>query len=54
MQIVNNYDKAVYNGGIGRINQINEEDQEIAVDFDGKPVTYDYKNKVYLFEREAN
>jgi exodeoxyribonuclease V alpha subunit len=42
MQIRNNYDKDVYNGDIGRIIKIDREDQEIAVNFDGKFVSYDF------------
>ncbi len=42
MQIRNNYDKDVYNGDIGRIISIDSEVQEVSVNFDGKPVTYDF------------
>lgn len=42
MQIRNNYDKEVYNGDIGRIVKIDREDQEVAVNFDGKVVSYDF------------
>ena len=42
MQVVNNYDKDVFNGDIGRIIKINQEDREVTIDFDGRPVTYDY------------
>jgi len=42
MQIRNNYDKDIYNGDIGRIRSIDREDQELAVDFDGKTVNYDF------------
>lgn len=42
MQIRNNYDKDVYNGDIGRIVSIDKEAQEVTVDFDGKPVAYDF------------
>ena len=44
MQIINNYDKDVYNGDIGVINRINKEDQEIKVDYEGKVVIYDYSD----------
>jgi len=40
MQIVNNYDKEVYNGDIGHVTGINQEEQEIVVDFDGREVVY--------------
>jgi exodeoxyribonuclease V alpha subunit len=42
MQIRNNYDKDVYNGDIGRIVSIDREEQELAVDFDGRRVSYDF------------
>lgn len=42
MQIRNNYDKDVYNGDIGRITKIDRELQEISVDYDGRPVSYEY------------
>ncbi|MDA8325458.1 MAG: ATP-dependent RecD-like DNA helicase [Nitrospiraceae bacterium] len=42
MQIRNNYDKEVFNGDIGRIVKIDREEQEIAIDFDGKVVHYEY------------
>jgi exodeoxyribonuclease V alpha subunit len=42
MQIVNNYDKEVYNGDIGRIVSIDEEKREVSVVFDEREVGYDY------------
>lgn len=42
MQVVNNYEKDVYNGDIGRVTFIDREDQEIRVDFEGRTVTYDF------------
>jgi exodeoxyribonuclease V alpha subunit len=42
LQTVNNYDKEVFNGDIGRIRKINENDQELTVDFDGQTVAYDF------------
>ncbi len=42
MQIRNNYDLEVYNGDIGRIAGINTEDQELAVNYDGRMVLYDF------------
>ncbi|MFB3925861.1 MAG: ATP-dependent RecD-like DNA helicase [Syntrophales bacterium] len=42
MQVRNNYDKEVFNGDIGRIAAINEEDQEVKVFFDGREIVYDY------------
>jgi exodeoxyribonuclease V alpha subunit len=44
MQIINNYDKDVYNGDIGVITRIDKEDQGITVDYDGKSIIYDYKD----------
>ena len=41
MQIENNYQKEVYNGDIGIIQQINHEENEIKIDFEGKIVDYD-------------
>jgi len=35
MQIVNNYDKDVFNGDIGWVLRINREDREMTIDFDG-------------------
>ena len=42
MQTVNNYDKDVFNGDIGRITEIDEIEQEVVVQFDDRNVTYDY------------
>ncbi len=42
MQIRNNYDKEVYNGDIGSIVSIDRESQEVTVDYDGRPVSYDF------------
>jgi exodeoxyribonuclease V alpha subunit len=44
MQIRNNYDKDIFNGDIGRIIRIDREDQEIIVDYDGRPVSYEYSD----------
>jgi len=44
MQIVNNYDKDVFNGDIGWISEINPEERELAIDFDGRLVPYDYSD----------
>jgi exodeoxyribonuclease V alpha subunit len=44
MQIVNNYDKDVFNGDIGWISKIDSEEREVAIDFDGRPVPYDYSD----------
>jgi exodeoxyribonuclease V alpha subunit len=42
MQIRNNYDKEVFNGDIGRLAKIDQESQEIWVNFDGRFVVYDF------------
>ncbi|MCX5907380.1 MAG: ATP-dependent RecD-like DNA helicase [Deltaproteobacteria bacterium] len=42
MQIANDYEREVFNGGIGRIAQIDFENQVMKVDFDGRVVPYDY------------
>ena len=42
MQTENNYDKEVYNGDIGIIKAINEQDQEIIINFYNRDINYDY------------
>lgn len=42
MQTVNNYDKDVYNGDIGRITAIDSVQQTLTVNVDGAPVVYDF------------
>jgi exodeoxyribonuclease V alpha subunit len=42
MQTVNNYDKNVYNGDIGRITALDTVQQTITVSIDGAPVVYDF------------
>jgi exodeoxyribonuclease V alpha subunit len=39
MQIENDYDKDVYNGGLGIVSRIDTEEGELVVDFDGRKVT---------------
>ena len=41
MQMVNNYDKDVFNGDIGRITEVQPEDRTITIQFDGRAVRYD-------------
>ncbi len=41
MQIRNNYDKEVFNGDIGVVTQVDLEERNLAVDFDGRSVVYD-------------
>jgi exodeoxyribonuclease V alpha subunit len=42
MQIKNNYNKEIFNGDIGKIIEINEDDREILIQFDDKIVRYDH------------
>jgi exodeoxyribonuclease V alpha subunit len=42
MQIENDYDKEVYNGDIGYIDDVNHEESELTASFDGRVVTYDF------------
>jgi exodeoxyribonuclease V alpha subunit len=41
MQLRNNYDLEVYNGDLGRVQRINEEERQMVVAIDGRPVVYD-------------
>jgi len=42
MQIENDYDRDVYNGDLGVVSRIDVEEGELAVDFDGREVTYGF------------
>ncbi len=42
MQTVNNYDKSVFNGDIGRITALDVVEQTLTVSIDGQPVIYDF------------
>ena len=42
MQMVNNYDKEVFNGDTGWIAGIDQENREVTIDFDGRPVVYEF------------
>jgi exodeoxyribonuclease V alpha subunit len=42
LQTVNDYQKEVFNGDIGRVTAIDPVDQEMTVDFDGRLVVYDF------------
>ena len=42
MQIKNDYDREVFNGDIGRVTKIDEEEQELTVDIDGRLIVYDF------------
>lgn len=41
MQLKNNYDKNVFNGDIGRVNELNVSERKLSVDFDGETVSYE-------------
>lgn len=41
IQMVNNYDKEVFNGDIGFITEIDLEDEKLIINFEGKDVKYD-------------
>ena len=40
MQTENDYDKEVFNGDVGYVQQIDPDAQEMIIEFDGKPVEY--------------
>jgi exodeoxyribonuclease V alpha subunit len=42
IQTQNDYDKDVFNGDIGRVTAINSHEQELTVEFDGRPVDYEF------------
>jgi exodeoxyribonuclease V alpha subunit len=42
MQTENNYQREVFNGDLGRVTALDAVDQEMTVDFDRRPVTYDF------------
>jgi exodeoxyribonuclease V alpha subunit len=42
IQTVNNYDKDVFNGDIGRILAIDPEESEVCIQFDGREVIYEF------------
>ena len=42
MQIENDYDKEVYNGDIGYVDDVDPEVGEVKASFDGRPVTYGF------------
>jgi exodeoxyribonuclease V alpha subunit len=42
MQLRNNYDKEIFNGDIGLIRYIDNENQKMEIDFNGKTVQYDF------------
>ena len=44
MQLINNCDKEVFNGDIGRIVLIDEEAQTVTLIVDGREISYDYSD----------
>jgi exodeoxyribonuclease V alpha subunit len=42
MQTANDYDKDVFNGDIGFVRTVDPDAQEVVIDFDDRPVTYDF------------
>ena len=44
MQMQNNYDREVFNGDIGRVREIDTDDQTVWVEFDGREVAYDFND----------
>jgi exodeoxyribonuclease V alpha subunit len=42
MQIENDYDKEVYNGDIGYVEDVQLDDGELTASFDGRSVTYGF------------
>lgn len=53
MQIMNNYDKDVFNGDIGIITQISKNTQEITITYDNKPVVYESNELDEIFHAYA-
>ena len=41
IQTLNNYDKEVFNGDIGRVAEVDEEEGAVRIDFDGRIVEYE-------------
>ncbi len=42
LQTENNYQREVFNGDIGRVVAVDEGEQELIAEFDGRPVSYDF------------
>ena len=51
MQTSNDYDKDVYNGDIGMIEDVDLDDGEVAVDFDGRTVAFLFGGQLALLSR---
>jgi len=43
MQTQNDYDKEVYNGDIGLVQKVDTSEQELTVNYDGRKVSYDFR-----------
>jgi exodeoxyribonuclease V alpha subunit len=48
MQTQNNYDKEVFNGDIGFVSQIDQEEEELAINFEGRRVVYSWEEMEQL------
>jgi exodeoxyribonuclease V alpha subunit len=44
MQMKNNYDREVFNGDIGRVTAVDSDEQMLVVEFEGRPVEYDFND----------
>jgi exodeoxyribonuclease V alpha subunit len=44
MQLKNNYDREVFNGDIGRVTDIDTDEQLLVVEYEGRPVEYDFSD----------
>ncbi len=44
MQVRNNYDRDVFNGDVGRVISIDEEEREMIVGFDSRRISYDFND----------
>ncbi len=44
MQVRNNYEREIFNGDIGRITAISWPERQIVINFDGRPVDYDFSD----------
>ncbi|HMQ55235.1 MAG TPA: ATP-dependent RecD-like DNA helicase [Anaerolineae bacterium] len=44
LQLRNNYDKEVFNGDVGTISRIDLEEGEVVVEFEGRPVSYEFSD----------
>lgn len=42
IQNVNNYEKEVFNGDIGFVERVNEQDSQLIIQFDGRSIAYEY------------